>query len=185
MHWLYFIVQTMIIFCIKKELDKCSHSYDSLVCPCLILTLVNDTKWLGLPWHPNSELVFSHHQQRAIDCTSFSDFFHLGGRYCFLQSQNLTFHNRTDKSLQISPLTPLTVYHFPCNLVFATQPIGLGACPSWLSLHLPIFTQTQFHYIPWGNSHGNCWSHLLTTRWQVHYTNEHLTMPNFSSSSSY
>ena len=87
----------------KTDLDKCSNSYDTFVCLCFILTLVNDTKWLGLPWHPNSELVFSHHQQQKIECTSLSDFFHLGGRYCFLQSQNLTFHNRTDKSLQISP----------------------------------------------------------------------------------
>ena len=128
----------------------------TFVCPRSILTLVNDTKMLGLPWHPHSKLVFSGRHQRAIDCTSLSGFLHLGGRYYLsLQSQNLTFHNRTDNSLQILPLTPLTIYHFPCDLVFATQPIGFGACPSRLSFHVPIFTQTQFHYIPWDNSHDN------------------------------
>ena len=74
----------------KTDLDKCSHSDHTFVCPRSILTLVNDTKWLGLPWHPHSKLVFSCRHQRAIDCTSLSDFLHLGGRYCLsLQSQNL------------------------------------------------------------------------------------------------
>ena len=75
-------------------------------------------------------LVFSSRHQRAIYCTSLSDFLHLGGRYYLsLQSQNLTFHNRTDNSLNVLPLTPLTIYHLPCDLVFATQPIGFGECP--------------------------------------------------------
>ena len=140
----------------KTDLDKCSHSDHTFVCPRSILTLVNDTKWLGLPWHPQIKLVFSRRHQRAIDCTSLSDFLHLGGRYYLsLQRQNLTFHNRTDNSLQELPLTPLTIYHLPCDLVFATQPIGFGECPLRLSFHLPIFTQTQFHYIPWDNSHDN------------------------------
>ena len=30
-----------------------------------------------------------------------------------------------------------------------------GECPLRLSFHLPIFTQTQFHYIPWDNNHNN------------------------------
>ena len=45
--------------------------------------------------------------------------------------------------------TPLMVYHFPCDLTFDTQQTGLRQCPKRISLHVPIFTQTTFHYVQW------------------------------------
>ena len=38
----------------RNLLGKCFHSDMTFVCPCHILTLVNDTEWIGLPWHINT-----------------------------------------------------------------------------------------------------------------------------------
>lgn len=142
-------------FILKKSLlDKCFHSSTTFVCPQHILQLVNNTDWLGLPWHRKTKLNFARQHQKAKDCSNLHDLFHLGGRYYLSAQQGqLTLSNATNGSTHVIPLSPLMVYHFPCDLTFVTQQTGLGKCPDKITLHVPLFTQTSFHYIPW--KHGD------------------------------
>ena len=138
-------------FILKKSLlDKCFHSSTTFVCPQHILQLVNNTDWLGLPWHKNTKLHFARQHQKSKDCSNLHDLFHLGGRYYLSAQQgHLTVSNTTNGSTHVIPLSPLMVYHFPCDLTFDTQQTGLGQCPKRISLHVPMFTQTTFHYVQW------------------------------------
>ena len=63
----------------------------------------------------------------------------------------LPIFNTTDGPFHLISLTPLTVYHFPCELTFTTQQTGLGTCPHRITLHLPYFSSNSFRYIPWQN----------------------------------
>ena len=138
-------------FILKKSLlDKCFHSSTTFVCPQHILQLVNNTDWLGLPWHKKTKLNFARQHQKSKDCSNLHDLFHLGGRYYLSAQQgHLTVSNTTNGSTHVIPLSPLMVYHFPCDLTFDTQQTGLGQCPERMSLHVPMFTQTTFHYVQW------------------------------------
>ena len=120
------------------------------VCPQHILQLVNNTDWLGLPWHRNTKLNFARQHKKAKDCSNLHELFHLGGRYYLSAQQGqLTLSNATNGSTHVIPLSPLMVYHFPCDLTFVTQQTGLGQCPDKITLHVPLFTQTSFYYVPW------------------------------------
>lgn len=39
--------------------------------------------------------------------------------------------------------------HFPCNVTFETNTVGIGSCPKSLEIHVPIFTPTTFQLVPW------------------------------------
>lgn len=41
------------------------------------------------------------------------------------------------------------IYHFPCDVTFATQQTGFGSCPDRITIHVPLFTKQTFHYVPW------------------------------------
>jgi len=41
------------------------------------------------------------------------------------------------------------IYHFPCDVTFATQQTGFGSCPNRITVHVPLFTKQTFHYVPW------------------------------------
>lgn len=145
-------------FILKKPLldIKCFHTSTTFVCPQHLLHLANDTDWLGLPWHKNAKLNFARKHQKAKDCTNLHDLFHLGGRiYLPAQQGYLQVFNKTNSSTQIIPLSPLLIYHFPCDLTFATQQTGLGQCPKSITMHVPMFTKSSFHYIPWQNNDDN------------------------------
>ena len=106
-------------------LDKCYRTDTVFVCPQHVLQTVDDTRWLGLPWHKDTKLNFVRRHQKAPDCSNIHDLFHLGGRYYLSTKQGfLTVLNTTNGSSHIISLTPLTVYHFPCELTFATQQTG-------------------------------------------------------------
>ena len=155
----------------RNLLEKCFHSDMTFVCPRHILTLVNDTEWIGLPWHKHSKLTFSRRHQLAPDCSNLHDLLNLGGRYYLSTQQRLlTLYNSTNGSTHSLQLSPLTVYHFPCELTFATQTSGYGECPTRISLHVPLFTQTDFHYVPWLNENDN---NIL----RLHYDSLNLSPP--------
>lgn len=151
-------------FILKKSLlDKCFYTSTTFVCPRHILQLVNNTDWLGLPWNQNTKLNFARKHQEAKDCTNLHNLFHLGGRfYLSTQQGKLQVHNTTNNSMQTLPLSPLMVYHFPCDLTFATQQTGLGQCPKSITMHVPMFTENSFHYVPWQNNDN----HILTLHYQ-------------------
>ena len=46
-------------------------------------------------------------------------------------------------------MTPLTVYHIPCNETSPLLPTGFGQCPSTLTMSIPIFSRRVVRYIPW------------------------------------
>ena len=140
----------------RSILEKCYHTGETFVCSKHILQLVNDTNWLGLPWHKNTKLHFVRRHQQAPDCSNIPNMFHLGGRYYLSTQQgSLTIFNTTNGSTHIISLSPLTVYHFPCDLTFVTQQTGLGTCPDRITLHLPLFTANSFHYVPWKHDDDN------------------------------
>lgn len=154
----------------KSLLDKSFHSSTTFVCPQHILQLVNNTDWLRLPWHRNTKLNFARQHQKAQDCTNLHELFHLGGRFYLSTQQGiLKVHNTTNSSTQIIPLSPLMVYHFPCDLTFATQQTGLGQCPKSITMHVPLFTETSFHYVPWQGNDNN----ILT----LHYKSLNISPP--------
>lgn len=155
----------------KDLLDKCYRSDDTLVCPQHILNVVNDTNWLGLPWHTNSKLVFSRRHTLAADCSNLHDLLNLGGRYYLAtQQRTLALHNSTNRSTNTLLTTPLTVYHFPCEISFSSQTTGFGNCPKQITLHLPLFTSNSFHYVPWLGDQDN---HILN----LHYKSLNFTPP--------
>ena len=73
----------------KSLLDKSFHSSTTFVCPQHILQLVNNTDWLGLPWHRNTKLNFARQHQKAQDCTNLHELFHLGGRFYLSTQQGI------------------------------------------------------------------------------------------------
>ena len=134
----------------ENLLAKCALSDYTFVCPDHILRLVSDTTWLGLPWTRGSKLVFSRNHVKAQDCSQLEDLHHLGGRnYLSTQHGILTLRNKTGGVTHTVPLSPLIVYHFPCDLEFSTQRTGFGSCPDRISTHIPLFTDSTFRYVPW------------------------------------
>ena len=156
-------------FILKRTLlDKCYHTDDTFVCPQHILKTVNDTQWLGLPWNKNAKLNFVRRHQQAPDCSDLHNLYHLGSRYYLSTQQGLLpVFNTTDGPSHLISLTPLTVYHFPCELTFTTQQTGLGTCPHRITLHLPYFSSNSFRYIPWQNDDDDLYNYI-TNRLILH-----------------
>ena len=154
----------------RAVLDQCYRTDDTFVCPQHVLKTVNDTRWLGLPWNKDAKLNFVRRHKQAPDCSNIHNLYHLGGRYYLSTQQGLLpVFNTTNGSSHLISLTPLTVYHFPFELTFATQQTGLGTCPHSITLHLPLFSSTSLRYIPWQNNDD----HLL----KLHYQSLNFTPP--------
>ena len=160
---------SLLLFSIARTLlDKCYHTHDTFVCPQHILKTVNDTQWLGLPWNKNAKLNFVRRHQQAPDCSDLHNVYHLGSRYYLSTQQGLLpVFNTTDGPSHLISLTPLTVYHFPCELTFTTQQTGLGTCPHRITLHLPYFSSNSFRYIPWQNDDEDLYNYI-TNRLILH-----------------
>ena len=151
-------------------LDKCYHSDNTFVCPQHLLHFVNDTFWLGLPWTQQSKQSFARRHQSAKDCSNLQNMLHLGGRhYLATQTGRLTVHNNTNGSSHSISLSPLIVYHFPCDLTFADQQTGFGSCPDRITLHIPLFTTSSFRYVPWQNDQS--------TLLHLHYQSLNISPP--------
>ena len=125
---------------------------------------------MGLPWHRDTQFNFVRRHQKATDCSNINELFHLGGRY-YLSTQHgsINVYNTTNGSSHILRISPLIVYHFPCDLTFASQQTGLGTCPDRITFHLPLFSHKSFRYIPW--------THNDDKTLRLHYSSLNLTPP--------
>ena len=132
------------------SLEKCFHDDSTYLCPQSVLALVNTTSWLGMPWTPASKLSFLRTHKKASDCSDLNDLYHLGGRF-YLATNTRTLTITKGKNTSTILLSPLMVYHFPCDIKFANQRTGLGDCPRSLTIDIPIFTGSTIHYVPWQN----------------------------------
>ncbi|KAK3721639.1 hypothetical protein QZH41_003661 [Actinostola sp. cb2023] len=46
-------------------------------------------------------------------------------------------------------MSPLAVYHIPCNATSDTLTTGFGSCPSTITITFPIFRRKIIKYVPW------------------------------------
>ena len=97
------------------------------------------------------------------DCSNLHDFFHLGGRYYLSTQQRLlTIRNATHDYTHDLQLSPLTVYHFPCDLTFVNQPTGFGTCPKRMS-YMFLCLQTITFIMSLGSVKQTITSYVYTT----------------------
>lgn len=131
-------------------LSKCFTERGTLVCPETITRRSDDGSWLGIPWSPSASLPFIR-THVPVKCETRTDsIIHLGGRY-FLSTklQSITIAKKPMK------LSPLAVYHLPCNMTSDDLLTGFGHCPSTITIAYPIFRRNRFKYIPWTPSQNN------------------------------
>ena len=72
----------------------------------------------------------------------------MGGRY-YLSANSRTLTITKGKNVSDIALSPLKIYHFPCDVKFPDQRTGLGDCPKRLTVDIPIFTDSTIRYVPW------------------------------------
>ena len=151
-------------------LSKCFQREDVFLCEHNLLShAINNTDWLGLSWAPRSHFSFPRTHQPSTLCDRQPPFYHLGGRY-YLATRSDTItatSNHTSRTLNISPLM---IFHLPCDFQFSLQETGFGPCPRTLKIHVPIFTTTSFTYVPWETAADD---HVLT----LHYDSLHIPPP--------
>ena len=126
------------------SLAKCFQQDNTLLCPENILNLVKDTEWLGLPWTPTSKASFPRRHQQSQDCSDIHPLLHLGGRYYLATTT-------ADITLNTGPLelSPLTIYHFPCNVTFPGMSTGVSNCPKRIDIRVPLLHPEHIQYFPW------------------------------------
>lgn len=125
-------------------LTKCYSREGTFLCPDEIFhRRSHDSTWLGLPWSPGSRIHFPRHHVPTT-CDSFESILHLGGRY-YLS----TVRQQIKLTARTIQMTPLTVYHIPCNESSSALKTGFGQCPTTLQMSVPIFNKNTVKYIPW------------------------------------
>ena len=131
-----------------SALGPCFQDDNTLVCPHSVLRTIHKPDWLGIPWTPSTQLSFPRMHTPTADCSTLNPLIHLGGRhYLSTTSSTLPVQGLCNRSTV--DLTPLMVYHFPCEVTFAAQQTGFGSCPDRLEINVPVFTPTHITYIPW------------------------------------
>ena len=127
-----------------NALDKCFVSSNSVLCPTNILHIINDIEWLGFPWSSGVRLSFPRYHVSSKSCEDLHPWINLGGRYYLSTTAGLL-------STNVGTLTvsPLTIYHFPCNVTFKGMRSGLSKCPKRMEIALPIFKEQSMQYIAW------------------------------------
>ena len=99
-------------------------------------------------------MSFPRLHSTALDCSNLHPLLHLGGRhYLSTTSSTLSVNGLTNRST--IHLSPLMVYHFPCEVTFPEQQTGFGAYPSRLEITVALFTPTHINYIPWHTAMDN------------------------------
>ena len=127
-----------------EALNKCFKDDTTVLCPSNVLQTVSNIDWLGFPWNADQKLAFPRTHIPAEDCQNLQPIIHLGGRY-FLATTQGTLNLNTG-TLELSPLT---IYHFPCNVSFAGMKTGLSQCPDRLEITVPLFAADTIQYVPW------------------------------------
>ena len=131
-------------------LQKCYQDSNTIVCPQHLLNFAKNITWLGFPFNPDTTLTFPRHHIRASDCSNLHPLVHLRGR-SYLATTSAPI------ALSSGPLvtTPLTVYHFPCNVNFAGMVTGLRRCPPRIALTVPMLTTYSVQYVPWTTANSD------------------------------
>lgn len=125
-------------------LIACFSQTNALICPETILKSSNDSTWLGFPWTPGTKMTFERTHVEVTCDENLPSIYHLGGRY---------YMSTTTTTLQLSTgplaMTPLSIYHIPCNETNPILKTGFGFCPSTVMMSIPIFQKISVNYIPW------------------------------------
>ena len=127
-----------------EALDRCFSSEVGFLCPTNVLRTVSSLQWLGFAWNPELKLSFPRNHLPAPNCDHIQPFVHLGGRY-FLSTTSGTIVTNTG----YLDITPLAIYHFPCNVTFTGMKTSLATCPKSLTVSLPLFSSDSIVYVPW------------------------------------
>lgn len=140
----------LLITCAKQKLiiradvlTQCHSREGTYLCPDTILTSNKDSTWLGINWTPGTKFSFPRNHIKT-SCDDLRPLIHLGGRF-FLS----TMEQRVRLTTRTITMTPLTVYHIPCNETASRLPTGFGQCPNTLTMSIPIFSKRNVKYIPW------------------------------------
>ena len=105
-------------------LANCLKDKQTFVCSDIYLPRSDDAKWLGMYWTPGTKVTFNRRHKETLDCDKLKALVHLRGRYYLaLADTALRIKNKTEELL---PLSPLLVYHFPCDIHLFGQQTGLG-----------------------------------------------------------
>ena len=157
-------------FCVLEYITPCFQDDTTIACPHSVLNNKFNPEWLGLPWAPSTKLSFPRLHTVALDCSDLHPLLHLGGRH-YLSTTTTTLAVNGLANTSTVSLSPLMVYHFPCEVTFPEQQTGLGSCPSRLEITVPIFTPTHINYIPWHTA-------MDDFTLQLHYQSLHLPPPS-------
>ena len=125
-------------------LCKCYTTSEVVLCTKSLVLRATHTDWIGMAWTPHSRLTFQHNHKRVTDCNGLKPLLHLGAHYYLSTTfHTITLHTAAGTTSCVS-LTPLSIFHVPCNSSFEDQEIGLGKCPQpWNFLSL-FFSQINF-----------------------------------------
>ncbi|KXJ21546.1 hypothetical protein AC249_AIPGENE1066 [Exaiptasia diaphana] len=140
----------VLISCKRKQfvlkadvLSACFSQPNAHICPHSVLRDANDTSWIGLPWVADTKLNYDRNHIYTT-CDDSDTLHHIGGRYYLsTTTQNIELSKGT---LQ---MTPLSIYHIPCNETNPKLKTGFGNCPETLKVSIPIFQEQSVNYIPW------------------------------------
>ena len=115
-----------------------------VLCPNSLLLRDTHTDWLGMAWTPRSRLTFQCNHKQVTNCNGLKPPLHLGAHYYLSTTfHTITLHTAAGTTSRIT-LTPLSIFHVPCNSSFEDQEIGLGKCPQpWNFLSL-LFSWINF-----------------------------------------
>ena len=132
----------------QTDLQQCLRDQTTVLCPVNVLSTVKNPSWLGLKWTPQTRLSFNHAHFKRPNCHALNSLVHISGRFYFSAAQtNLSIHtNNGPKSIL---LQPFSIFHFPCDVSFSQQRMGLGVCPKKLQFQFPLFHEGQFKFLPW------------------------------------
>ncbi|XP_048578132.1 uncharacterized protein LOC125559911 [Nematostella vectensis] len=89
-------------------------------------------------------MAYPRHHITSKNCDGLKAIHHIGGRYFLsVTSGTLTTNNGPMR------VTPLAVFHLPCNVSFESATSGIGECPQRMEIELPIFGETHLQYTSW------------------------------------
>ena len=123
---------------------KCYTTSEVVLCPKSLLLRATHTDWLCMAWTPRSRLTFQRNHKRVTDCNGLKPLLHLGAHYYLSTTlHTITLHTEAGTTSHVT-LTPLSIFHVPCNSSFEDQEIGLDKCPQpWNFLSL-FFSRINF-----------------------------------------
>lgn len=125
-------------------LTACFSEHNALLCPEKLLTNADDVAWLGFPWTTGSNLEFQRNHVEVKCPTALHPIHHLGGR---------NYLSVVEKELKLTSLviqlSPLSIFHVPCNETNNLLETGFGNCPKTLTISIPLFRRDNVQYVPW------------------------------------